>query len=104
MSLYGIYGKHTIADCPLNKKENRQIVYKVQEQLKGAAEGIGAKLVCQYHSGLEHTFLWVFESPDAKRLEELMIKSGTVSFNSCRIVPLLDFDQLAARLRELDNA
>ena len=104
MSLYGIFGEHTIADCPLNKKENRQIVYKVQEQLKGAAEGIGAKLVCQYHSGLEHTFLWVFESPDAKRLEELMIKTGPASFNACRRVPLLDFDQLVARLRELDNA
>ena len=104
MSLYGIYGEHTIADCPLNKKENRQIVYKVQEQLKGAAENIGAKLVSQYHSGLEHTFLWVFESPDAKRLEELMINSGTTSFNACRIVPLLSFDQLADRLRELDKS
>ena len=104
MTLYGIYGEHTIADCPINKKENRQIVYKAQEGLGKLAESSGAKLVAQYHSGLEHTFLWVFESPDAKRLEELMIKSGTVSFNSCRIVPLLDFDQLAARLRELDNA
>jgi len=104
MTLYGIYGTHTIADCPLNKKENRQIVYKVQEQLKGKAEGIGAKLVCQYHSGLEHTFLWVFESPDAVRLEELMIQTGTTSFNACTIVPLLSFDQLADRLRELDKS
>ncbi|MEE8255532.1 MAG: DUF3303 family protein [Nitrosopumilaceae archaeon] len=104
MTLYGIYGEHTIADCPINKKENRQIVYKAQEGLGKLAESNGAKLVAQYHSGLEHTFLWVFESPDAKRLEELMIKSGTVSFNSCRIVPLLDFDQLAARLRQLDDA
>ena len=102
MSLYGVYGEHTIADCPINKKENRQLVYKAQEQLKGAAESIGAKVVAQFHSGLEHTWLWVFESPDAKTLEELMIKSGSASFNSCRIVPLLDFDQLAARLRELD--
>jgi len=43
-------------------------------------------------------------SPDATRLEELMIKTGPASFNACKIVPLLDFDQLAARLRELDNA
>ena len=104
MSLYGIYGEHTIADCPINKIENRQIVYNAQKQLKGMAEAMGAKLVAQYHSGLEHTWIWIFESPDAKRLEELMIKSGTVSFNSCRIVPLLSFDQLADRLRELDNA
>ncbi len=104
MSLYGIYGEHTIADCPINKKENRQIVYKTQENLKGAAEAIGAKLVAQYHSGLEHTWLWVFESPDAVRLEELMIKNDVVSFNSCRIVPLLSFDQLAARLREIDSS
>ena len=104
MTLYGIYGTHTIADCPINKKENRQKVYKAQEGLGKLAESLGAKLVSQYHSGLEHTFLWVFESPDAKRLEELMIQTGTTSFNSCRIVPLLDFDQLATRLRQLDDA
>ena len=104
MTLYGIYGEHTIAECPINKKENRQLVYKSQEKLKGVTEAIGAKLIARYHSGLEHTWLWVFESPDAKRLEELMIKNDVVSFNSCRIVPLLDFDQLAARLREIDNA
>ena len=102
MTLYGVYGSHTIADCPINKKENRQLVYMAQEKLGGLAESMGTKLVAQYHSGLEHTWIWVFESPDAKTLEELMIKSGSASFNSCRIVPLLDFDQLAARLRELD--
>ena len=104
MSLYGVYGSHTIADCPINKKENRQLVYNAQANLKQAAESVGAKLVAQYHSGLEHTWLWVFESPDATILEELMIKTGVVSFNACTIVPLLSFDQLADRLRELDNA
>jgi len=104
MSLYGVYGEHTIADCPLNNKETRQIVYSTQANLHADAEAAGAKLIAQYHSGLEHTFLWVFESPDAKRLEELMIKTGPASFNACRIVPLLNFDQLAARLRELDKS
>lgn len=104
MSLYGIYGEHTIESCPLNNKETRQIVYSTQANLHADAEAVGAKLIAQYHSGLEHTFLWVFESPDATRLEELMIKTGPASFNACRIVPLLDFDQLASRLRELDNA
>ncbi len=104
MSLYGVYGEHTIADCPLNNKETRQIVYSTQANLHADAEAVGAKLIAQYHSGLEHTFLWVFESPDAKRLEELMIKTGPASFNACRIVPLLNFDQLAARLRELNKS
>ncbi len=104
MSLYGVYGEHTIADCPLNNKETRKIVYSTQKNLHAEAEAVGAKLIAQYHSGLEHTFLWVFESPDAKKLEELMIKTGPASFNACRIVPLLNFDQLAARLREIDNA
>ncbi len=104
MSLYGVYGEHTIADCPLNNKKTRQIVYNTQANLQGDAEAVGAKLIAQYHSGLEHTFLWVFESPDAKRLEEIMIKTGPASFNACRIVPLLSFDQLANRLRELDKS
>ena len=102
MSLYGVYGNHTIADCPLNKKENREIVYKAQSGLKDAAEAIGAKVVAQFHSGLEHTWLWVFESPDAARLEELMLTTGASSINACTIVPLLSFDQLAERLRKLD--
>ncbi len=104
MSLYGVYGEHTIASCPLNNKETIQIFYSTKANLHTDEEAVGAKLIAQYHSGLEHTFLWVFESPDATRLEELMIKTGPASFNACRIVPLLDFDQLAARLRELDNA
>ncbi|KAG2480977.1 MAG: hypothetical protein NPMRth3_50002 [Nitrosopumilales archaeon] len=104
MATYGVYGSHTTEACPLNHKENRMAVIESGPLFKQAAESAGVKVLVQYHSGLEHTFLWVFESPDAKRLEELMIKSGTVSFNSCRIVPLLDFDQLAARLREIDNA
>ena len=104
MSLYGIYGSHTIADCPINKKENRQLVYKAQEGLAQAAEPAGAKLIAQYHSGLEHTWIWVFESPDAQRLEELMIVNSVTSFNACTIVPLLNFDQLASRLKELDAA
>ncbi len=32
------------------------------------------------------------------------MESGLSSFNALKIVPLLDFDQLAARLREIDNA
>jgi len=104
MTLYGIYGSHTIADCPINKKENRQIVYKAQEGLGKLAESMGMQLIAQYHSNLEHTWIWIFESPDAARLEELMIKSGTASFNACTIVPLLSFDQLASKFRELDAA
>jgi uncharacterized protein with GYD domain len=102
MSLYGVYGEHTIADCPLNKKESRELVYKAHEQLKAATEAVGAKIVSQYHSGLEHTWIWVFESPDAQRLEQLMIQTGVASFNSCKIVPLTRFDELAEKLKELD--
>ncbi len=102
MSLYGVYGEHTIADCPLNKKESRELVYKAHEQLKAATEAIGAKIISQYHSGLEHTWIWVFESPDAQRIEQLMIKTGVASFNACKIVPLTTFDDLAGKLKELD--
>ena len=102
MGLYGVFGEHTIADCPLNKKESRELVYKAHENLKAATEAIGAKIVSQYHSGLEHTWIWVFESPDAQRIEQLMIQTGVASFNACKIVPLTTFDELAGKLKELD--
>jgi hypothetical protein len=37
MSLCGIYGSHTTESCPLNNIENRNLIIKMDEQLKEIA-------------------------------------------------------------------
>lgn len=45
----------------------------------------------QYHSGLEHTFLWVFETERPHELEEFLTEPGVARWNDLRIVPLRTF-------------
>jgi hypothetical protein len=104
MTLYGVYGSHTVEACPLYNAENRKAVISIAPHFKDAVEAAGAKVIAQFHSGLEHTFLWVFDAPDAKVVEELMIQGGAAKFNACTIVPLTSFDQLVDKLKTIENS
>ena len=37
MSLYGIFGIHSVESCPLNNAENRNLVIKMAEELDKVA-------------------------------------------------------------------
>jgi len=101
MALYGVYGSHTVEACPLNNAENRKSIIDVAPHFKEATEAAGAKVIAQFHSGLEHTWLWVFEASDAQVVEELLIQGGAAKFNACTIVPLTSFDQLVEKLKKM---
>ena len=61
MALYGIYGKHTTEVCPWNNINTaRRLQALADGGLASAAQEhhIDA-ILSQYHSALEHTFLWV---------------------------------------------
>lgn len=90
MSLYGVYGSHTVDACPLNNLESAK-------QLVSFAESDTAPLLSkhrihnvlgQYHSAFEHTFLWVLDADDPHLIEEFAFEAGLASFNSLTIVPL----------------
>jgi len=103
MALYGIYGSHTVEACPLN---NRSIAEKVAALAVSDMAGAGLKnkinqILGQYHSALEHTFVWVVDAEDPHRIEQFCIDSGVASFNSIKIVPLITFKEgVLGRIKE----
>ena len=94
MALYGVYGSHTTEACPLNNEQTRKGVIEKGPQFKNVAEQAGVKVVGQYHSGLEHTFLWVLDAKDGQTVQTLMIEAGVAKFNALKIVPLITFENV----------
>ena len=101
MGLYGIYGRHEIAGCPLNNLETAKGIVKAAS---GNLESLLPKykinkIVGQYHSGLEHTFLWVVEAEDPHLIEEFAIVGGMAKFNEVKIVPLMEFKDVVSKTK-----
>ncbi|MEE9535582.1 MAG: hypothetical protein V3V58_03475 [Nitrosopumilaceae archaeon] len=101
MGLYGVYGSHTTEACPLNNQQTRQMVIEGGPKFKDVAEQAGVKVVSQYHSGLEHTFLWVLDAKDGQTVETLMIQAGIAKFNALKIVPLLTFENVIEKCKQV---
>lgn len=105
MALYGIYGSHTTEMCPLN---NQAIAKALLERFDEGVEGLAKNykinaILGQYHSALEHTFLWIVDAEDPHLVEKFCIDAKVASFNAVKIVPLITFDQVAERVRELHS-
>jgi hypothetical protein len=102
MALYGIYGEHTPAACPLYNKETRQDLLSRAPMLEKRAEKMGVKILHQFHSGLEHTFLWVVEAANAHLIQELMERTAG-RFNILKIVPLITFQELVEKCKQIED-
>jgi tetrahydromethanopterin S-methyltransferase subunit H len=104
MSLYGVYGRHTPETCPVN---NRKIAEALVNFANIDLASVVGKykinqLVGQYHSALEHTFLWVVDAEDPHLIEQFCIDMGIASFNYIKIVPLLTFGEgVIPRIKEI---
>jgi len=105
MALYGVYGRHEIKDCPLNSAESRKFVAKVAKTDMSTIlpKYKINKIVGQYHSGLEHTFLWVFDAEDPHLIQQFAIEGGIASFNEIKIVPLFTFDDVVRETGKIDQ-
>jgi hypothetical protein len=102
MELYGIYGEHTQEACPLYNAENRRSLLKAAPNLEKLAQKHKVKFLGQYHSGLEHTFLWVAEADNAQLIEQLMaITAGR--FNTIKIVPLITFQGVIETCKKIEE-
>jgi hypothetical protein len=104
MGLYGVYGSHTTESCPLNNQTNRKFVIEGGPHFKDVAENASVKVVGQFHSGLEHTFLWVLEAKDAHTIEKLMAQTGVHKFNALTIVPLTTFDAVIEKCKHIEGS
>jgi len=89
-NMYGIYGEHTQESCPLYNEQIRRFLLADVPNQEKTAQKHGVRFLQQYHSALEHTFLWVVEAENAQNIEELMAKTAG-RFNTVRIVPLITF-------------
>ena len=93
MALYGVYGSHTPEACPVN---NRETAESLVAFAKGDIAHIAEKhrinqVLGQYHSALEHTFIWIVDAEDAHNIQQFCIDTGLASFNNLKIVPLITF-------------
>ena len=95
MSLYGIYGKHTVEACPANNKEvAKQVVKMAEQDLAPVLKKYKIKkIVSQVHSAFEHTLLWVVDAEDAHLIQDFAFETGLASFNKLKIVPLITFSE-----------
>ena len=93
MALYGIYGSHTTEACPWNNIETARRLNELSEEVLGrtAQEHGVREIIAQYHSALEHTFLWVVDADDAHQVQAFCVAGGLASINKLTIVPLITF-------------
>jgi len=93
MVLYGIYGRHEINMCPWNNVETaKRVVEVANTDLSQMLPKYKInKILGQYHSGLEHTFLWILDAEDPHQIQQFAVDSGMASFNEVKIVPLETF-------------
>jgi len=93
-TLWGIYGHHNLHDCPINNKQTAEYVVEASKaDLTPLFQKYGiTALRDRYHSGLEHTFMWVFETTRPHDLEEFAIELGIASWNDLTFVPVRTFE------------
>ena len=107
MALFGMYGEHTVESCPLTNPESRKAVldgrpFFADESALKERYGI-EKIVDQYHSALEHTFLWIVEAREPHLVQQAAIDSGLARFNSVRIVPLSRYSDVVAKCEKIQG-
>ena len=61
------------------------------------------KVVAAYHSGLEHTFLWIVESENAHSIQDLMVESKVAQWNATKIVPLRTLENVVEYCQGLEQ-
>ncbi len=95
-TLWGIYGAHNRHDCPVNNIETaKEVIAISMMDLGPLLEKYGiTSIVDMYHSGLEHTFLWVVETARPHDLEEFSIELGVARWNDLKFVPERTFEDV----------
>jgi ATP-dependent exoDNAse (exonuclease V) beta subunit len=69
--IWNIWNSHTKEACPLYNDESRKYLLRVAPTMAKDAEKSNVNILNQFHSALEHTFLWVAEADNPHIIEEL---------------------------------
>ncbi len=102
-TLWGIYGAHDKHDCPVNNRQTaKEVIALSLMDLGPLMEKYGVTaIVDQYHSGLEHTFVWVVQTTAPHDLEEFSIELGVARWNDLTFVPERTFAMVVSDVRVL---
>ena len=102
-TLWGIYGAHNRHDCPVNNRETAKEVIAISlMDLGPLMKKYGVTSIeDQYHSGLEHTFLWVVKTTAPHKLEEFSIELGVARWNDLKFVPERTFGDVITDVRAI---
>ncbi len=105
MALFGIYGSHTTEACPVN---NVNVARGITQQEAVDRESLTKRykintIVGQYHSALEHTFLWIVDAEDPHLIQQFCMASGIASFNAIKIVPLITFNDVTQMVKKIHS-
>ena len=95
MALYGIYGQHTPERCPWNNEEIGNLVMNYPQDISKIGKKYKInKVVGQFHSALEHTFLWIVDAEDPHLLQNFADDTGAAKFNYLKFVPLITMNEV----------
>ncbi|MDH3277079.1 MAG: hypothetical protein OEM21_03155 [Nitrosopumilus sp.] len=104
MALFGIDGFHTTDACPLNNSKSAKLLLNA-EMLnldKISKKYKINKILGQYHSALEHTFLWIVDAEDPHLIQQFCIESGLASFNAVKIIPLITTQEAIETVKKVN--
>lgn len=90
--------------CPLNNAENRNLVIKMAEELDKVANRNNTHILHRYHSGLEHTFVWIVDAQSAHSIQSFMTESAWAKFNAIKIVPLTAYETVIEECKRLETS
>ena len=102
-TLWGIYGAHNRHDCPVNNRETaKEVIAISMMDLQPLMEKFGITAIeDMYHSGLEHTFVWVVHTTRPHDLEEFSIELGIARWNDLKFVPEKTFEDVISDVTAL---
>jgi len=68
------FGSHTKEACPLNNPVNRKLVIEISEKLPQLAQENHVELKEQFHSALEHNFVWIIDAENSHAVQKFLIE------------------------------
>jgi hypothetical protein len=103
MVLYGISGNHATEACPLNNHDNRTLMLDISQRLAEVAQRNHIELKQQFHSALEHNFLWILDAQKGQVVQKFMIELGMAKFNFMKIFPIGTFQNVVDECKMLEQ-
>jgi hypothetical protein len=103
MAFYEVFGSHTPETCPLNNPVNRKLAIEMSEKLAELAKENHVELKEQFHSALEHNFVWIADAENGHTVQKFLIGLEWAKFNIMRIFPIGTFKMLVEELRKLEQ-